>query len=84
MSNLPTETDTFVAELDAAVEAHMNWTRRILRCAVLRLTPGEDVLDPWRTPCAVSAPGSWKTGTSSWRWMHLPPTASKRCTTDHA
>jgi hypothetical protein len=32
--------------MDAAVEAHMNWTRRILRCAVLRATPGEDVLDP--------------------------------------
>ncbi len=24
----------------------MNWTRRILRCAVLRTVPGEDVLDP--------------------------------------
>jgi hypothetical protein len=46
MSDLPTETDPFIAELDAAVEAHMNWTRRILRCAVLHSTPGEDVLDP--------------------------------------
>jgi diguanylate cyclase (GGDEF)-like protein len=46
MPNLPTETDTLVAELDAAVEAHMNWSRRILRCALLRTTPGEDVLDP--------------------------------------
>ncbi|MGK2952070.1 MAG: diguanylate cyclase [Thiobacillus sp.] len=46
MSDLPSETRRFVAELDAAVEAHMNWTRRILRCAVLRATPGEDVLDP--------------------------------------
>jgi len=46
MSDLPSETQNFVAELDAAVEAHMNWTRRILRCAVLRATPGEDVLDP--------------------------------------
>jgi len=34
------------SELDAAVEAHMDWSRRILRCAVLRATPGEDVLDP--------------------------------------
>jgi diguanylate cyclase len=40
------ETDTFIAELDTAVEAHMNWTRRILRCAVLRTSPGEDVLSP--------------------------------------
>lgn len=46
MPDLPTEAETFIAELDAAVEAHMNWTRRILRCAVLRSTPGEDVLDP--------------------------------------
>ncbi len=46
MSDLPVETDTFIAELDAAVEAHMNWTRRILRCAVLRSPPGGDVLDP--------------------------------------
>ncbi len=46
MSDLPAETDFFIAELDAAVEAHMNWTRRIVRCAVLRSTPGEDVLDP--------------------------------------
>ncbi len=45
MPDLPAETDTLIAELDAAVEAHMNWTRRIVRCAVLRSTPGEDVLD---------------------------------------
>lgn len=56
MSDLPTETDTFIAELDAAVEAHMNWTRRILRCAVLRSTPGEDVLDPMaHTLCRFGA-----------------------------
>jgi diguanylate cyclase (GGDEF)-like protein len=46
MPDLSPETDTFIAELDAAVEAHMNWTRRILRCAVLRTSPGEDVLAP--------------------------------------
>lgn len=46
MSDLPAEIDTFIAELDAAVEAHMNWTRRILRCAVLHEPPGDDVLDP--------------------------------------
>ncbi len=45
MPGLPAETDSFIAELDAAVEAHMDWTRRIVRCAVLRSTPGEDVLD---------------------------------------
>jgi len=46
MPGLTAETDALVAELDAAVEAHMDWSRRILRCAVLRATPGEDVLDP--------------------------------------
>lgn len=38
--------ESFVAELDGAVEAHLGWTRRVLRCAVLRTSPGEDVLAP--------------------------------------
>jgi len=37
-------TESFVAELDSAIEAHLGWTRRVLRCAVLRTSPGEDVL----------------------------------------
>ena len=40
------EISDFVTELDAAIEAHMDWTHRILRCAVLRSAPGEDVLAP--------------------------------------
>jgi len=59
MSDLPAETDALVAELDAAVEAHMDWSRRILRCAVMRSTPGEDVLDPMaHTLCRF---GAWFT-----------------------
>jgi diguanylate cyclase len=46
MPDLSPETDSFIAELDTAVEAHMAWTRRILRCAVLHTSPGEDVLAP--------------------------------------
>lgn len=46
MTNPASETDPFITELDAAVEAHMNWTRRVLRCAVLRTSPGADILDP--------------------------------------
>lgn len=46
MSNLSAQTDTLISELDAAVEAHMDWSRRILRCAVLHTTPGDDVLGP--------------------------------------
>jgi len=44
MPDLSAETDVFIAELDAAVEAHMDWTRRIVRCVVLRSAPAEDVL----------------------------------------
>lgn len=46
MTALTNETDTFIAEFDAAIEAHMEWTRRILRCAVLHTSPGDDVLSP--------------------------------------
>ena len=46
MPDIPTEAEIFIAELDVAVEAHMAWTRRILRCAVLRTAPDEEVLDP--------------------------------------
>jgi diguanylate cyclase (GGDEF)-like protein len=34
----------FVLELDEAAQCHMAWTRRVLRCAVLRAVPGNDVL----------------------------------------
>lgn len=46
ISDLTINTRSFIAELDAAVEAHLEWTRRILRCVVLQSPPGEDVLDP--------------------------------------
>jgi hypothetical protein len=46
MPEFSSETSTFITELDAAVEAHMSWTRRVLKCAVLRTSPGEDVLAP--------------------------------------
>lgn len=37
--------DKFVLELDSAVQSHLEWSRRVLRCAVLRASPGDDVLD---------------------------------------
>ncbi len=46
MTDFTPEIDQFVVELDAAVEAHMDWTRRVLRCTVLRVTPGDDVMAP--------------------------------------
>ncbi len=51
------ETSKFVDELDAAVAAHLDWTRRVLRCAVLRVSPGDDVLGPQsHTECRF---GKW-------------------------
>lgn len=46
MPDLSPELENFITELDAAVEAHLGWTRRVMRCAVLRTVPGEDVLAP--------------------------------------
>jgi diguanylate cyclase (GGDEF)-like protein len=40
----PLDVREFVAQLDAAQQAHLDWTRRILRCAVLREDPGTDVM----------------------------------------
>jgi diguanylate cyclase (GGDEF)-like protein len=34
----------FVMRLDDAAQAHMGWTHRVLRCAVLGISPGDDVL----------------------------------------
>lgn len=44
MPNLSGEVRHFIIELDAAVEAHLDWTRRVMRCAVLHASPGDDVL----------------------------------------
>lgn len=38
------ETEHFVHELDEAEQCHMEWGRKVLRCAVLRASPGDDVL----------------------------------------
>ena len=46
MSAFVREVEDFVSELDAAVENHLEWTRRVLRCAVSRASPGDDVLAP--------------------------------------
>lgn len=34
----------FIRQLDEAAQAHVAWSQRVLRCAVLRTSPGEDVL----------------------------------------
>lgn len=44
MTEYSSETTYFINELDAAIEAHMGWVRRILRYAVLGTSPSDDVL----------------------------------------
>ncbi len=44
-------TRQFVAELDEAAQWHMAWTRIVLRCAVLRAPPGDDVLSSGAHRC---------------------------------
>jgi diguanylate cyclase len=64
MPDLSSSSASFIAELDAAVEAHMNWTRRVLRCVVLCEPPGEDVLAPSaHTLCRF---GSWFVQNRDW------------------
>ena len=43
-TSFPAEVEAFIKGLDAAMDAHVSWTRRVLRCAVLRTSPGDDVL----------------------------------------
>lgn len=51
--------EQFASELDAATQAHMEWSRRMLRCAVLRISPGDDALsDKAHTLCHF---GCWFT-----------------------
>lgn len=38
------QTTAFIDGLDAAIDAHMNWTRSILRCAILHIRPDDDVM----------------------------------------
>ncbi len=38
------QTERFVAQLDAAIGAHLEWMRRVLRCALLQVDPGADIL----------------------------------------
>jgi len=40
------QTEQFVTQLDAAIAAHLEWMRRVLRCAVLQEIPDADLLAP--------------------------------------
>lgn len=80
MPALSPETESFIAELDAAVEAHMDWTRRILHFTVLHKFPGEDVLSPVaHTLCRF---GCWFQFYRE-RFVSLDPTAAERIDIAH-
>ncbi|WP_374473182.1 diguanylate cyclase [Arenimonas sp.] len=44
MSDYAHRAAVFIAELDAAVDVHLDWTRRVLRCALTHEPPGEQML----------------------------------------
>ncbi|MBW8311508.1 MAG: diguanylate cyclase [Rhizobium sp.] len=46
MSDLTHRAADIIAELDAAMDVHLDWTRRILRFAITREPPGEQMLSP--------------------------------------
>ena len=46
MSKLTGETNYFINELHAAVDAHLDWVSRVLSYTVLGKSPSDDVLDP--------------------------------------
>lgn len=39
-------TDALLAGMDVAIEAHLSWNQRLLRCSLLRESPGDDMLRP--------------------------------------
>jgi diguanylate cyclase (GGDEF)-like protein len=39
-----TDLQDFIARLDAAEQAHLEWSHRLLRCSLLKTSPGDDVL----------------------------------------
>lgn len=46
MSDLTHRAADVIAELDAAMDVHLDWTRRVLRFAITREPPGEQMLSP--------------------------------------
>lgn len=46
MPKVSSETTCFIDELHAAIDAHLDWVRRVLRFAVLRTSPGDEILAP--------------------------------------
>lgn len=45
-ATLPSDTDTLLAGIDRAVEAHLAWNQKLLRCSLLKESPGDDMLRP--------------------------------------
>lgn len=63
MTTHPHTTADFISGLDRAMEEHLEWGRRVLRCAVTRKPPGEQILaEDAHERCAL---GRWLSGALS-------------------
>ncbi|WP_342616772.1 diguanylate cyclase [Rhodoferax sp. GW822-FHT02A01] len=70
----------FVYRLDDAARAHMDWSQRILRCAVLHTSPGQDVLAAdAHARCTF---GSWFLSCRN-RFDAIDPVAAQRLDEQH-
>ena len=70
----------FVARLDAAEQAHMAWSHRLLRCSILKISPGDDALaDDAHCRCAF---GKWFRHSRE-RFDSLEPLATQRLDEQH-
>ncbi len=70
----------FITRLDAAEQAHMAWSRRLLRCAILKISPGDDALaDDAHCRCAF---GKWFLQYRE-RFDNLEPLATQRLDEQH-
>jgi len=80
VTDFPPEIEVFVEQLDAAVGAHLDWTRRVLRCAVLRVSPGDDVLS--HQAHSLCAFGCWFNESKAY-FVDRNPQASDRIESVH-
>lgn len=45
-SPAPLPLEELLSRIDQGIQAHLEWNQRLLRCAVLRESPGDDILGP--------------------------------------
>jgi diguanylate cyclase (GGDEF)-like protein len=60
---VPLPPEELLARIDQGIQAHLEWNQRLLRCAVLRESPGDDILGPEaHRQCRL---GAWLDGDKS-------------------